>query len=251
MQDVRTRWNSTYLLLRCAKRLQSVFDEFCAQYSRHDLQLSQEEWRQIDYLLAITQPFFPFITTLSKSKHITVHTVFDIYNKLFSYLERSMAQLARKKVNWKAVILSALKQAKSKLSQYYSMTNDIPGDLYAIGTILASQNKLHFFSTKEWESCWRVRYRKSLEDYLVPYQQRYSDTQPISNSHSSADQISYIDMLITSATSFQPQTDAHSELTRYLGSSMLLTLISHVSLTYLISRHLSNQSAAFLEGPTA
>jgi hypothetical protein len=90
------------------------------------------------------------------------------------------------------------------------------------------------------EPGWRIRYRKSLEDYLVPYQQRYSDTQPISNGHSSADQISDIDMLITSATSFQPQANAHSELTRYLGSSMLPSLISYVSFTYLISRHSSD-----------
>ncbi|KAG2002900.1 hypothetical protein GB937_009436 [Aspergillus fischeri] len=103
-------------------------------------------------------------------------------------------------------MLSALKQAKLKLLEYYSMTNDIHDDLYAISTILAPQNKLHFFSTKEWEPCWR----------------RYSDTQPISNGHSSADQISDINMLITSATSFQPQTNAHSELTQYLRSSTYL-----------------------------
>ena len=136
-------------MLRRAKRLRSVLDGFCAQYSRPNLQPSQEEWRQIDYLLAITQPFFTFTTTLSKTKDITVYTIFGIYNKLFSYLERSMAQLARKKVSWKTLILSALKQAKLKLSEYYSMTDNIPDDLYAISTILASQNKLHIFSTKE------------------------------------------------------------------------------------------------------
>lgn len=161
-------------MLRRAKRLQSVFDGFCAQYSRHNLQPSQEEWRQIDYLLAITQPFFMFTTTLSKTKDITVHTIFSIYNKLFSYLERSMTQLARKKVNWKAVMLSALKQAKLKLSEYYSMTDDIHNDLYAIGTILAPQNKLHFFSNKEWEPCWRVQYRKSLEVALPTAIFRYT-----------------------------------------------------------------------------
>lgn len=238
-------------MLRRAKRLQTVCDEFCMQYSRHDLQLSQEEWRQVDYLLTITQPFYTFTTTLSKSKDITVHTIFGIYNKLFSHLEKSMAKLARKKVNWKTVMLSALKQAKLKLSQYYSMTDEIPGDLYAIGTILAPQNKLHFFSTKDWEPCWRVRYRKSLEDCLVPYQQQYSDTQPRSNGQYSVDQVSDIDMLITSTTAFQPQMDANNELTRYLGSSMLLTLTSSISLVYLISRHSSDQSAAFLEGSTA
>ncbi|KAF5856754.1 hypothetical protein ETB97_006743 [Aspergillus alliaceus] len=130
-----------------------------------------------------------------------------------------MAQLARKKVNWKTLMLSALKQAKLKLSEYYSMTDNIHHDLYAIGTILAPQNKLHFFYTKEWEPCWRVRYRKSLEHYLVPYEQRYSATQSTSNGYTSADQISDIDMLITSATSFQPQTNACNKLTRYLGST--------------------------------
>lgn len=190
-------------MLRRAKRLQTVCDEFCMQYSRHDLQLGQEEWRQVDYLLAITKPFYTFTTTLSKSKDITVHTIFGIYNNLFSHLEKSMAKLAPKKVNWKTAMLSALKQAKSKLSQYYSMTDEIPGDLYAIGTILTPQNKLHFFSTKEWEPCWRIRYRKSLEDFLAPYQQRYSDTKPIYNGQCSADQISDIDMLITSATPAQ------------------------------------------------
>ncbi|KAG2001540.1 hypothetical protein GB937_010083 [Aspergillus fischeri] len=95
------------------KKLYILLIRFCAQYSRYDLQLSQEEWQQIDYLLVITQPFFIFITTLLKTKDITVHTIFGIYNKLL-----------------KAVMLSALKQAKLKLSEYYSMTNNIHNDLY-------------------------------------------------------------------------------------------------------------------------
>ena len=117
------------------------------------------------------------------------------------------------------------------------MTDQVPGDLYAIGTILAPQNKLHFFSTKEWEPYWCIQHCRSLEEYLVPYKEQYSDTQPISNGQCSADQVSDIDMLITSATSFQPQVDANNELTQYLGSSMLLTLTSPISLAYLISRH--------------
>lgn len=155
-------------MLRRAKRLQTVCDEFCMQYSRHDLQLSQEEWRQVDYLLTITQPFYTFTTTLSKSKDITVHTIFGIYNKLFSHLEKSMAKLARKKVNWKTVMLSALKQAKLKLSQYYSMTDEIPGDLYAIGTILAPQNKLHFFSTRIGSHAGAYDTAKALRIALCP-----------------------------------------------------------------------------------
>ncbi|EED22697.1 hypothetical protein TSTA_061850 [Talaromyces stipitatus ATCC 10500] len=70
-------------------------------------------------------------------------------------------------------MLAALSSAKEKLSEYYAMTDHVSGDLYAIGTILAPQNKLEFFSTSEWEPEWRVRYRKSLEDHEQPPMTRY------------------------------------------------------------------------------
>ena len=94
IQDVQTRWNSTYLMLQRAKRLQSTFDEYCSQYGHPDLKLDKDEWRQIDYLLSITQPFFKFMTSLSKTTEVTIHSVFAIYNTLFTHLEKSRAQLA-------------------------------------------------------------------------------------------------------------------------------------------------------------
>lgn len=225
IQDVQTRWNSTYLMLRRAKRLQSTFDEYCSEYGHPDLKLDRDKWRQIDYLLSITQPFFKFTTSLSKTTEVTIHSVFAIYNTLFTHLEISRAQLAQKKVGWKKVMLSALKAAEVKLSEYYRKTDEIEGDLYAIGTILAPQNKLEFFSTKDWEPNWQPRYRKALEAYIQPYQQRYSETQSISAARSSAEGISDVDILVTSAASLQPQTTANDELSRYLGSGKLILYI--------------------------
>lgn len=37
--------------------------------------LDQEEWRPIEYLLWITQPFFKFTTALSQTKDVTIHTL--------------------------------------------------------------------------------------------------------------------------------------------------------------------------------
>ena len=76
-------------MLRRAKRLQSTFDDFCRVYNQSDLQLSKEEWRQVDYLLSITQPFWAFTNKVSKSRDVTIYTVFGIYNALFAYLEKS------------------------------------------------------------------------------------------------------------------------------------------------------------------
>lgn len=75
-------------MLRRARRLQSIFIPFCAEWDRSDLQLNDEEWRQIDHLLWITQPFYEFTTELSKTKDVTSHHVFRICNLLFEHLEQ-------------------------------------------------------------------------------------------------------------------------------------------------------------------
>jgi hypothetical protein len=83
----------------------------------------------------------------------------------------------------------ALYATEAKLQQYYSMTDKVPGDLYAISTIIAPQNRLQFFSGKNWEDPvidYHEEYRKSLQDYLKPYRQRLSDTQLQSNAQLSA-----------------------------------------------------------------
>ena len=209
-------------MLRRAKRLQSTIDAFCLQYHQDHFALNNEEWRQIEYLLYITQPFFKFTTLLSQTKEVSIHLVFSIYNKLFAHLEKSIRRLQRKKVSWKQMMLTALRAAKGKLSHYYSMTDDIHGDPYAIGTIIAPQQKLQFFSTKDWDNDWRERYRTSLKDYLQPYQRRHSDTQPGSNAYSSAVAISELEMICGPEESQKLLPDQPDELTKYLESGKFL-----------------------------
>lgn len=219
IQDVRTRWNSTFLMLQRAKRLQSTFDEFCTKYGHSHLKLDQEQWRQIDYLLHITQPFFQFTTALLKTNDVTIHLIFGIYNKLFDHLERSIGQLGRKKVTWKRTMLSALHAAKTKLSQYYAKTDDIHGDIFAIGTMLAPQNKLQFFMGNDWEADWLEKYRQSFIDYFEPYKQRLSRDQTSSKACLSITQSSEIDIEQMIGPSRPVPSSQHDELTRYLDSS--------------------------------
>lgn len=207
-------------MLRRAKRLQSIFDEFCEHYGQDHFALSAEGWRQIEYLLWITQPFFKFTSLLSQTKDVTIHLVFSIYNKLFDHLEKSIQQLQRKKVPWKQLMLAALHAAKRKLSQYYSMTDQIHNDLYAIGTIIAPQQKLQFFSTKDWDNNWRIRYRNSLEHCLKPYQRRLLSTQSRAKVQPSVLAISELEMICEPEASRQSTASQHDELSQYLDSGM-------------------------------
>lgn len=50
---------------------------------------------------------------------------------------------------------TALEYATQKLRDYYAETDEAYGDLYAIATIMAPQNKLDFFSGKDWKGPYR------------------------------------------------------------------------------------------------
>lgn len=181
--------------------------------------MDKDEWRQVDYLLSITYPFFKFTSSLSATTDVTIHNVFGIYNALFTHVDKANAQLARKKVGWKKVMKLALEHGRDKLTEYYGKTDDIPNDLYAIGTILGPRNKLEFFLTPEWETHWAPRYKQSLETYVQPYQQRHIEAQSISTTQSISNDISDIDILLRPTTSLQSRPTTSDELTRYLGSS--------------------------------
>lgn len=207
-------------MLRRAKRLQSTFNEFCSEYRLRDLALDQEEWRQIEYLLWITQPFFKFTTALSKTTDVTFHIIFDIYNQLFEHLEKSTQQLQRKVVPWKQVMLKALGAARDKLADYYNKTDEVHGDLFAIGTMLAPENKLQFFSGKDLDGDydWRQRYRQSFKAYIKPYKQRLANQQTLPQAQPSSLPRSAIEMSLKGAkTQLLGQRD---ELAQYLETGM-------------------------------
>ncbi|KAJ5318395.1 hypothetical protein N7476_004815 [Penicillium atrosanguineum] len=224
LQDVKTRWNSTFLMLRRAERLRSIFDPFCIEYDRTDLMLDADEWRQIDYLLWITQPFFDFTLELSKTKDATTHHVFKIYNKLFEHLERSMGHLERKKVPWKKTMRKALDAAREKLASYYKQTDTIQGDLYAIGTMLAPVNKFQFFSTNDWDDQWPEHYRKSFKKALSSYQERLYSQKDIAISQASIRGGSRLDLMLNGSK--RQLSSQNDEMVQYLDSSTFLSSLA-------------------------
>jgi hypothetical protein len=163
-------------MLERAKKLQSVFDQYCTTHQYVQFKLDQEEWRQIEYLLLIMKPFFDYTNILSKTRDITVHLIFSIYNNLFDHLEDSQKQLKCKAVPWKMGILKALKAANRKLSEYYKLTDkEAYGNIYAIATILSPSKKLQFFTTKNWQGDdinYAKQYREVLEKEFKQYQRQ-------------------------------------------------------------------------------
>lgn len=224
IQDVRTRWNSTFLMLRRAKRLRDFFGPFCADYNCEDMALDDEEWRQIDYLLCITKPFFDYTLALSKTRDVTAHLVFRIYNALFEHLEKSISQLKRKRVLWKQQMLSSLKAGRQKLDEYYAQTDEVRGHIYAIATMLAPDSRFQFFFSDDWDKEWRDTYRTSFREALVPYQERLASSQGPEGSSTGARQSSSLHNLLSG---HKPRAKpVGDEITQYLDGGMFNCYLS-------------------------
>jgi hypothetical protein len=134
-------------------------------------------------------------------------------------------------------MLTALHAAKAKLSHYYAMTDNIHGDLYAIGTIIVPQYKLQFFSTKDWDEPgqdWRGQYRQSLEDGLKPYRKRILDTYPLSKAASPVRAQDELDLVCDAEDFEQTLTGEQDELKQYLESGKCYAPVYYVKLTLLL-----------------
>jgi hypothetical protein len=158
-------------MLNRAKKPQPVFDKYCMTHSYMQFKLDQEEWCQVEYLLLLTKPFFDFTNVLSKTRDVTVHHVFSIYNRLFNHLDDAESKLKQKTVPWKKRMLQALGAAKNKLSKYYTATDsESYGTIYALATILYPSKKLRYFDNADWRGeniDWMKHYQNLLQTEFI------------------------------------------------------------------------------------
>lgn len=172
---MQTRWNSTFLMLRRARRLRNTIDKYCRDHEYSQFKITDIEWRQIDYLVHLTRPFFKFTMALMKTKDVTIHSVFLVYRKLLEHIERSNRKLRKKTTPWKRDMYGAMLMAKQKLRDYYEKTYRDHGFLYGTATLLAPQYKLCAFDDTEYSHCigeTSKRYCEYLRSSFAQYQQR-------------------------------------------------------------------------------
>lgn len=222
-------------MLSRAKKLQSIINQYCTTHQYVQFKLDQDEWRQIEYLLLITKPFFDYTTILSKTKDVTIHSVFSIYNGLFSHLDASEKQLKRKGVPWKKQMLKALRAARKKLSAYYTaIETEAYGNIYAIAAILSPSKKLQHFGSKDWkgEVDFQAQYRKVLEKEFERYQQQLSDpteTPEVDIVLAPTCDFNDLDMIGECQATVQIAVDPEDdEITRYLAKGQCFLRSSYI-----------------------
>ena len=79
------------------RRLRSDVDIFKRKYNYENLVLTNEEWKQIEYLIDLTKPFMIFINIIKKTSGPVIQDTFEIYDVLFNHIETANDKLHPKR----------------------------------------------------------------------------------------------------------------------------------------------------------
>lgn len=149
IQDVKTRWNSTFKMLERASDIRDTIRLWLndGPMKLHVLWLSKVEWDQVDSIVDLLRPFQQIIESLGSSNQPSIHKAWIVYNVIHTHLEHQAAQLRSKtKSKWADSLQEAIEAAQVKLRKYYGYTSGKAGVYFNVGLYLNPYEKLDYYS---------------------------------------------------------------------------------------------------------
>src|SRR5213075_1091926 len=107
---VPTRWNSAYAMCERAVYLRKAIDMYVKEQHYFQLEISQSEWKQIEFLLDILEPFKQCSDRMEATKCHGIEKVFWIYETQFNEVNR-IAEAMDKAVGEEAEWIEELEPA--------------------------------------------------------------------------------------------------------------------------------------------
>jgi hypothetical protein len=159
IQNVKTRWNSTFCMMKRALCLkvnisnwlcQQTFDSniHTKKRQREDLRklcMSEQEWKKVAYIIKLLRSFHDWTQRINKTRDAIVNLVFFAYNSLFDHLKDQKIKCETIDIFWSDDLTRTLRKTSNKLSKYYAMIEEKRDTLYNIEILLDSTKKLVFY----------------------------------------------------------------------------------------------------------
>ena len=112
IRDVSTRWNSTLQMLDRALSLKLYIRHWVQQYPAYrGLLLTEDEWRLVEDVLIILQPFRFYTLWISSSKSVTIHRSLEVYSSIILRLKGQLDELKHARLDWKVELRNAVSKA--------------------------------------------------------------------------------------------------------------------------------------------
>jgi len=146
--DVIWLWNLTLELLERAYRFQE-FTRVCLQNRSYNDPwpqfTTQDEWTIVKDIMEVVRTFWYWTLWMSKRHTITPHHTLPIPNIMFNYMDGVMLALAKKKIEWKQDLYSAVKCVREIISQYDAEVTPTTGMVLVFARILNPFQMLPLF----------------------------------------------------------------------------------------------------------
>jgi hypothetical protein len=160
--DVRTRWNSTHDMIKCALELRGPLDNITiADPDLGAYKLTAEEWQLLEDVLQYFAVFKVVSDNLCATSHPTLATAVPAYNLLMDSLEDY-----RDAPSTPGAIKEAADAAIDKLKTYYTGAG---AEIYPVGTILDPRLKLDYYRENDWEEEWIQEARTTFDHVFARY----------------------------------------------------------------------------------
>jgi len=176
--DSRTRWNSTYEMIKRALELREPLSQLMKTVE--DLpELSHEEWVLLKVAGQVLVIFEKATRWLCASDYPTLNRAVRVYNYLLNQLEYFLGRCNREEkgrqraaiINQcspsnKRVLTTAMKAAHAKLCEYYA---DTWAGMYAVSLILDPSSKMTYYQADKWEKNAAAYASKALMQTIEAY----------------------------------------------------------------------------------
>lgn len=147
--DVRTRWNSTYDMIKSAIELKPALNILYQNVPKiHGYRIDENEWFLLEQVAAFLKHFKQISTLLCGESYPTLPIVILSFNMLLDKIDEHIINYQNKfeKTVTDSTLLKAFIACKEKLLKHYSKTNWI----YCAVLILDPRHKYETFSLTTW-----------------------------------------------------------------------------------------------------
>jgi hypothetical protein len=205
IQDNNTRWNSHYDSICRGLELHKAIDEYIIknQENLKDDALSEAEWKQLQDICTILEPFKIHTIHMQGCNASLIHTL--------PTMELLLGKLEKSKNTFKNHPLAInINNAWIKFDKYYSRTEQSP--VYVVAIVLDPRHKWDFFNlSAEWKPAWIQQAEQAVQDLWDEYKQ-----QSIENTVSAASLPNMLPPNISTKKSFALYQTAELELQDYM-----------------------------------
>ncbi|PLW26518.1 hypothetical protein PCANC_23590 [Puccinia coronata f. sp. avenae] len=140
--DVKTRWNSTFLMLQRASELKHVCTTYCgSQPEASKYSLTKAEWEKVEQMIEFLEPLHKVTNILCGSQYPTLSMSLPIYISLVKNIYQVRSQYDS------AQLIPAADEMIKKITKYLILALEKPAPICAM--ILDPRIKLCYFKKNE------------------------------------------------------------------------------------------------------